>query len=143
MRGKRDLCQPGEKYGMLTVLETWTQKPSPNKSKEKYCRCKCDCGNEIETRARYIRKGHKKSCGCLKERSGNDHYLWQGHGEIGQTTWASIIKGCKRKGRLIPFDLTIEQGWNLFEQQNRKCALSGVEIKFPTRYRRKGVQEDH
>jgi hypothetical protein len=34
------------------------------------------------------------------------------------------------KRRKWPFELTIEDGWMLYEKQNRKCALSGQLIYF-------------
>jgi ribosome assembly protein YihI (activator of Der GTPase) len=30
--------------------------------------------------------------------------------------------------RHIPFEITKEEAWNLFEQQSRKCALTGIEL---------------
>jgi hypothetical protein len=35
----------------------------------------------------------------------------------------------RRRG--IPFELTIEEAWYLFVAQNRRCALSGLELKMP------------
>jgi hypothetical protein len=34
------------------------------------------------------------------------------------------------KTREIQFDLSIEEGWDLFLSQNRLCAMSGVPLKF-------------
>ena len=34
------------------------------------------------------------------------------------------------KSRGIPFEITIEYGWELFLSQGRKCALSGVPLVF-------------
>lgn len=50
----------GNKYGRLTVLEEF------RKHNEIYYRCLCDCGREKESRARNVRKGYTKSCGCLR-----------------------------------------------------------------------------
>lgn len=35
--------------------------------------------------------------------------------------------------RKIPFNITIEDAWRLFEEQNNKCAISGVPICFDDR----------
>ncbi len=44
------------------------------------------------------------------------------------------------RSRTIPFNITIEEAWNIFIKQERKCVLSGVQIHFsPTggdRYRK-------
>lgn len=42
----------------------------------------------------------------------------------------SIINGAKRRG--IIFEITIDDMWNKFKEQNGKCALSGLDIKFPS-----------
>jgi len=34
------------------------------------------------------------------------------------------------KLRNLEFEVTIEQMWDLFEKQNKKCALSGVDLRF-------------
>ena len=132
-RGNRDRCQVGEKYGMLTVIKSWSEKFEHHKSKEKVCECRCDCGKVITVRARYFRKGHKSSCGCLRNAANSQHHAWKGHGEISMTQWGVIFKGSKRRGRKLEFDITIEQGWDLFLAQNRKCAISGVDIQFSYR----------
>lgn len=36
--------------------------------------CKCDCGNEIEVDGDKLRKGHTKSCGCLKKENKGSRY---------------------------------------------------------------------
>jgi hypothetical protein len=129
-RGSRCKCKPGEKYGMLTVLRSWSEKFPNHKSKEKVSECLCDCGKTIVVRSRYIRKGHKLSCGCLRLVNNSEHHGWKGHGEIGAAVWSGIKGSSANRSRKIPFELTIEQGWDLFLKQNRKCALSGVEIQF-------------
>lgn len=49
----------GNKYGRLTVLETyWEEKPPKVK-------CKCDCGNIVILNKNYVQSGHTQSCGCL------------------------------------------------------------------------------
>lgn len=47
----------GQRYGKLTVIK---QLP------DNIWQCQCDCGNIIETHGRYLDKGHKTSCGCLR-----------------------------------------------------------------------------
>lgn len=47
----------GEKFGMLTVLEMLAGKK---------CKCICDCGNETIAYRDNVKRGHTKSCGCLR-----------------------------------------------------------------------------
>lgn len=129
-RGCRSQCKIGEVYGNLTILKTWSEKFNNHKSKEKVCECKCDCGKTIVVRAKYLRSNHKKSCGCLQYLNNSKHHAWKGHEEISRSVWNNIKRGSKRRGRTIFFDISIDQAWDLFLKQKRKCAISGVEIKF-------------
>jgi hypothetical protein len=54
--------------------------------------------------------------------------FWTGHGEISGTYWSRLKHDASK--RELEFDMSIEDGWNLFLKQGRKCALSGVSIKF-------------
>lgn len=129
-QGKRGVYKPGDKFGNLTIRRVWTEKRYEYKNKETICECECDCGNITTAWAQHLVSGHKRSCGCLQNRANNKHHGWKGHKEISGTFWTAIQRGCKRRGRVIPFDLLIEDAWNLFVKQDRKCALSGVAIGF-------------
>lgn len=92
--------------------------------------CICDCGGQRMTTGESLKRKYAKSCGCLQNGriKGNKHHLWRGHGEIHQWTFNKIKHSAiKRK---INFDLTIQQIWDLFLKQERKCAISGVDIEF-------------
>jgi hypothetical protein len=56
------------------------------------------------------------------------HFNWKGFGNIG-SEFFSLIRGSAEKRKLI-FKITIEEVWNLFLKQNRKCALTGLELVF-------------
>lgn len=73
------------------------------------------------------RKG-KNSCGCRKHALGNKSPRWKGYEEIS----AVIFNQLKRNAKLrkLEFKITIREIWNLFLRQKRKCALSGVDLKF-------------
>lgn len=94
-------------------------------------RCQCECGSFTTAFTAEIRSGQKKSCGCWNHKKGPKNKRWKGHGEIGSGYWGEVIFNAQsRKGRSIPFLITIEQAWNLFLKQERKCAISGLELKF-------------
>lgn len=60
MSRKIDLV--GGRYGRLTVI-----KEAGRKRKEVLWECVCDCGNTVNVPGYYLRIGHTRSCGCLKE----------------------------------------------------------------------------
>lgn len=89
----------------------------------------CHCGTEFETLLNGVFRGITKSCGC----SAKGH-SWKGTGEISKTYWNAMKYGAK--DRKIPFKIKIHDAWNLFIKQDRRCALSGVEIKMSPRFGR-------
>lgn len=132
MRGQRNLIAVGDRFGRLVVLRVWTEKCGTHKTKETRCECLCDCGNVIVTQGRYLRAKHKQSCNCLwKKTTGKNHHAWRGHGDISSTVWSGIRGEAKNRARTIPFDITIEQGWELYVKQEGRCALTGEPISFP------------
>lgn len=128
-----------KKFGRLTILKelpsiTYTT----NRSIKRLVLCKCDCGNEIEVRLSELTRGSKISCKCtlkefLSSRNTNKSNNWAGHGEINSTYFTTLLKNAKK--RKIEFNITIEEIWELFLKQNRKCALSGLDLKFKSRAR--------
>ena len=73
----------GERFGRLTVIDRTVNSPD---GKAQF-KCQCDCGNIVTVRARNLRCGLTRSCGCLfqinhfktHEQSKNPLYgVWQG-----------------------------------------------------------------
>lgn len=117
----------GKKFGKLTVIKR--AKEFENSRVSKWL-CVCECGKEKVVRGRPLVIGEIKSCGCSRHiiASNPDRiaHNFKGYKEIGGSLWTRIKSGAD--SRNFEFDITIEQAWNLFEKQNRICALSGVEI---------------
>jgi hypothetical protein len=71
----------------------------------------------------------------VKPKYGKNHWGWTGHEEIYGSYWRQLkLNAMERKHK---FNLTIEYAWKLFIKQNRKCALSGVQLEFPKFLREK------
>lgn len=100
------------------------------------CDCQCDCGTTGRRMLKDLLAGKTTNCGCLKgprfakitSVSGSENPNWKGHGEISLYVWRGWRDQAKK--REIPFDITIEWAWDLFLKQDRKCAISGVPIRF-------------
>lgn len=95
--------------------------------------CECKCGKtELDIDIRGLLIARTTSCGCSKERynkmRGENSVLFKGYGEISGKYWGLIKTRAKRRNYDI--NITIEEAWKLFLKQNRKCALSGIPIKF-------------
>lgn len=64
------------------------------------------------------------------ERTKKLHSYRKGVGDITASFWHGVKHGAEKRGRKIEFNITIEYAWELFLKQDRKCALSGIELKF-------------
>ncbi len=114
----------GQKFGKFTVISL--------SGKTKNCHykylCKCDCGNIKEVLQTSLIAGRSKSCGCMKRPN------WKGYGEIPGSFFNDFKrnsageKSRRKLRRNIDFSITIEYMWELFLQQNKKCALTGIEL---------------
>lgn len=121
---KRKYYLKGNEYGRLKVLceddirgnASWL--------------CQCKCGNILPVRAGHLIDGSTQSCGCLA------HELkWTGCGEISGDYWCRVVRGAKKRN--FEVTVTVEEAWQLFLSQNRKCALSGVELVFASNFKDK------
>ena len=113
----------GKTFGNLLVL-TFERR---NERGQTFWKCKCKCGKEKIIRGDHLLDAKTKSCGCNNQ--GARHHRWKGCGEIGGWTWNNYKLGASR--RKIPFQITVKEMWDVFEKQNRKCALTGEELILP------------
>ena len=86
----------GSKFGRLTVLR---RGPNYKHGMAQFF-CKCDCGNECLAISSSLRRGMKKSCGCLQK---NPEHLKH-----------EIKHGMARKGKVIP-------EWNIWSTMKQRC----------------------
>lgn len=118
----------GFKSHKLTVIGPAKSKRIARKSKASgqgriaMWRCRCECGNEVDIRGVALRTGKTKSCGCLKSLA----YYWKGHGDLCGNYWRIVHRHAKIKGREVT--VSIQQAWDKFVEQDRKCALTGLEL---------------
>ncbi|KFZ26324.1 MAG: hypothetical protein KQ78_01497 [Candidatus Izimaplasma bacterium HR2] len=114
----------GFKFGMLTAREV-----DEIRSKGRpYWICDCDCGNTTTVDSRDLLLEKTKSCGCNRylSQTGSAGSSWSGTGELSGSFISHIIKNAKKRN--IKYSITKEYLWELFLEQDRKCALTGVDI---------------
>ncbi len=123
---KHDLI--GKRFGELEVIELI----APKKRHPWLYRCKCHkCGSiDFIRSAKTLLERKNTTCGCIdwERKRGKESPFYKGIGEISGAFWNII----KRNARLrnIDFDISLDFVWNLYLKQNKKCALSGVDIDF-------------
>lgn len=114
----------GKKFGELSWL-----RPSHKTDKNVYHDVwQCDCGKIVTLRTGDVVNGRIKSCSCKRFKRGKDSALWTGYEEIPGTFWNALQ--CNARYRKIKIKLTIEEAWEKFIKQNRKCALTGLPLQF-------------
>lgn len=105
----------------------------PNKSKIMLWKFKCFCGKYFYNRPAVFfgKYAENNSCGCNRDvkPKGKDNKAWEGFGDISGDYFYSIKYGSVRKSKTLKFNITKEYIWKLFLKQNRKCNLSGLDIK--------------
>lgn len=121
----------GQKFGEWTVLSFH----SASRNGHTRWLCYCSCGKEKDVFSTHLLSGASKSCGCKKPR-GSERKEWTGHGLISGRLWNQIVRGANgTKGRrIIPLEITIKDAWEKFENQQGKCALSGIQLSLGERY---------
>tara|TARA_Y100000310_G_scaffold293091_1_gene322420 strand:- start:444 stop:1133 length:690 start_codon:yes stop_codon:yes gene_type:complete len=120
--GRKKINLTGCRIGNLLVVKEVKKKLD----KHIYWKCQCDCGNISTISTGSLTKGQKRCWDCRNKLI--SELKWKGYGEISGDKWDKIKKTAGLKNR--KFEITIEQAWDLFLKQDRKCALSGVKLVF-------------
>jgi len=97
--------------------------------------CECTCGDIRTYHSTHLKRGLTKMCRiCAKDLFVNKHF--KGVGDISLTYWSDLKHGAagekasRNSRKTRKFEITIEEAWQLYLIQNRKCALSGIDINF-------------
>lgn len=109
----------GQIFGQLTVLH---KHDKLSKSRGSLWVCLCECGKQVRVSSNGLTSGNNKTCGDKIHRNG----VYCGQIPLQHIT---TIRSNATK-RNLPFDVTPEYLDVLFESQNHKCAISGVELSF-------------
>lgn len=114
-----------DKFNKLTIIAKDLDKSTKTRT---YWKCLCDCGNYSSVITHALYKNKTLSCGCHRKIKGWKNYPSKYPGEIRSYIWTRI-KG-QAKYRQIEFLITPDDIWSLFLKQDRKCALTGIELYF-------------
>lgn len=122
----------GLKFNNLTVVSKIELDKRSKRNKGNEWNCLCDCGKTRIVETNRLTDDAIKSCGCTNmintQESGSKSHKWLGCGDISGSLYCSIKNGAK--DRDLDFNISIEEIWDLFLKQNKKCILSGVNISF-------------
>jgi hypothetical protein len=107
----------GKEFDYLKVISY-----VPNSSPPKWI-CKCKCTRIIKVSSKRLREHQRTSCGCKR---------WEGYEGISLSYWSKIKAGAKKRN--IEFSINIQDIWDLYIRQDRRCALSGDILILEKRY---------
>jgi hypothetical protein len=123
----------GQTFGRLEVLRM--EITSKSNGNEFMAICKCHaCGRKnYEVKPSWVKKGsHSGTCGCDKtyfdRQRGENSVRYGGYRDINSMYFSNAKRRSVNLG--LPFDLDMEFLWELYQIQNRACALSGVPLFF-------------
>jgi hypothetical protein len=121
----------GQTFGKLFI-----KKRDINAKEGVWWECLCSCGKTESAETNQLRHRNKKMCReCDKNKRRQN--LWNGHEEIPGNYWGKLIRAASCRN--LPFEISIQEGWELFSQQNKKCKLSGVTIFFAKSWKEAGT----
>ena len=115
-----------QSFGKLVVVKLLSK--TDKICHDRYWLCECECGKLTKVRQSHLVNKKIKSCGCEQFQIGCKHPCWTGYGEFSGTFFTTIVHGAKIRD--LEFSITKEYIWDLFLKQNRKCALTGLELWF-------------
>ncbi len=121
--GRRKADVQGKRFGLLVVLKesTGCDKRHPAWS------CLCDCGNKFTAYASELKNGKRINCPeCSNKRM--SEFMWKGFEEISGHFWGQVKSSARLRN--MDFQITRQEVWDKFLKQNRKCALTGMELFF-------------
>jgi hypothetical protein len=81
-----------------------------------------------------LKKGIKPVCGENHPhygKRGKNAVGWKGYEELSGRYWNRVLRGAKERN--LEVSITIEDAYEKFLKQNKKCALSGVNLILPFR----------
>lgn len=93
-------------------------------------KCQCNCGNYRYVSSYELTKNKVKSCGCddSQKKKGKTNPRWKGYEEISGHYWCQLKQNAKVRN--LKVEIVLQDIWNLFLKQNRKCIMSGLDISF-------------
>lgn len=114
----------GKQFGDWYVI---CRDPNNKKRHNRFwCECKCGYITSVIGQSLIKKNGSRKCRRCIafiNKNKGQKYYK-----DIPTRYWNSVVRSAE--SRSLIFAVTIEQAHDLYLKQNKKCSLTGLEIKF-------------
>ena len=131
---RKHIPEIGKQYGNFTVISEEIGRSTDQKILFKV---KCSCGKEQFIRAYFLESGRQDCCkSCSQKRALENNVSRQkflkltheGIGNFTKTTYWYFKNNAKKRNISWSEELTIEYLYELLLKQNKKCALTGLDI---------------
>ena len=133
-KGRFAIDLTGQKFSNLTVLQKAPSQVSATGHTYAAWLCQCDCGNRTTVRGHKLKKGHTKSCGCLRKSTDNTRFLKRHKLPEGVSACNALFGTYKKSAKLAGVEFTIDRA--TFEKlTGSPCHYCGCEPfrKFQTK----------
>lgn len=114
----------GKVYGSLTVISYQGSGRYPEGGTYHLWQCQCQCGNVRVVRGGNLKQGQKSCKACATKKLANHLTSYPFPSKI----WLRIVYRCDKKG--LDLAITPDILWDIYNDQNGLCAVSGVPIFF-------------
>ena len=118
-----NLFKKGHTFGSWKLLETEAFKVG---SQYKY-KCQCSCGKKQQVNCYNLVKKRSTMCkSCSSKKKGSSNSNWKGYKEISSKYFSNLKYNAKKRD--LSFKITMRQLYNVWKEQDGRCALSGVKL---------------
>jgi len=102
------------------------------KDDTRWCNCECICGIVKPVRYWHLNNNKTFSCGCSNTKG---RFKAICVGDLSLSYYNAIKKNrCIKKDIFFSEEVTMEYLWDMFIKQNKKCALSNIDITINPRW---------
>lgn len=127
---KKESIELGSRFTKLVVV---SELPISRGTSRRFL-CQCDCGNKKEVFLNHLKRNNIRSCGCIHPKK-EKHYKWTGIEDMPGSVHAKIVSNARGKGRgAVDIDINMQDIFDLYVKQDRKCALTRLPIEFKVPY---------
>lgn len=119
---RRNMPIVGQKINNWQIIEIF------EKDNKTFAKGRCICGDIHEKKIHSFKNSNNcQKCKGLQYKGIKSERCRKGYEELSGTYWTALKVGAKARNH--EFTITIEEAWELFIKQDRKCNLSNIPIK--------------
>jgi len=120
---KRTLKNIGSRFGSVVIVDY-----AYHSGGRPYLIIQCDCGVRRSVSSSEVKRGNYQTCKLCDRSVRRNHWSWKGIGDMSSETYRQWLNSAKERG--LEFTVDKEYVYSVFLRQNKKCAITGVDLTF-------------